>query len=109
MGTPSGLYRYDGYFFTTFKSSETGNGSQLYNKHIIGLYNAGGDRLVIAQQGNLYSVYDTRQDRFLEMPEAEKRQLYAQCRNRPSTMGVEHLPTILETVLYSTIPGRYGT
>ena len=82
MGTPSGLYRYDGYFFTTFKSSETGNGSQLYNKHIIGLYNAGGDRLVIAQQGNLYSVYDTRQDRFLEMPEAEKRQLYAQCRNR---------------------------
>lgn len=82
LGTPSGLYRYDGYFFTAFISSEEENGSQLNNNHILGLYDAGGDRLMIAQQGNQYSVYDTRHDRFLEMPEAEKQQLYAQCRKK---------------------------
>ena len=80
MGTQGGLYRYDGYFFTSYKSSDAGNGGQLNNNHIIGLYDAGGDRLMIAQQGNHYSVYDTRQDKFLEMSEVEKQQLYAKCR-----------------------------
>lgn len=82
MGTPGGLYRYDGYFFTTFKSSKAGNSGQLNNNHIVGLYDAGGDRLLVAQQGNQYSVYDTRRDKFLEMPMAEKRHIYEKCRNR---------------------------
>ena len=82
MGTPGGLYRYDGYFFTTYKSSDTNKNYRLNNNHIIGLYDAGDDRLLIAQQGSQYSVYDTRQDKFLEMPETEKRQIYAKCRSR---------------------------
>ena len=100
MGTPGGLYRYDGYFFTTYKSSDTNKNCHLNNNHIIGLYDAGNERLLIAQQGNQYSVYDTRQDKFLEMPETEKQQIYAKCRSRQVS------PQVAET--YSHIISNRG-
>ena len=76
MGTPGGLYRFDGYMFTTFKYSSEGSNRLLNNNHITGLLNAGNDRILIAEQGGQLSVYDTRRNTFLEMEDAEKRQLY---------------------------------
>lgn len=80
LGTPGGLYRYDGYFFATYKYAQDGNNRLLNNNHITGLYHLGDDRLLIAEQGKQYSVYDVRQRIFIEVPEAEKRQLYNECR-----------------------------
>lgn len=82
LGTPGGLYRYDGYFFTTYKYMEEGNNRLLNNNHITGLYRLGDDRLLVSEQGGQYSVYDVRQNRFLDVPEAEKQQLYANCRKK---------------------------
>ena len=80
MGTPGGLYRYDGYFFTTYKHTDDGNTRLLNNNHINGLYDAGDDRLLVSQQGGQLSVYDTRRSLFVDVSEAEKQQLYANCR-----------------------------
>ena len=82
MGTPSGLYRYDGYFFNTYKYSEDGNSRLLNNNHINGLYNADADRLLISEQGGQLSVYDVHGNCFVDVPEAEKQQLYTDCRRR---------------------------
>ena len=80
MGTPSGLYRYDGYFFNTYKYSEDGNNRLLNNNHIYGLYNVDADRLLISEQGGHLSVYDVRNNCFQDIPNAEKLQLYSDCR-----------------------------
>ena len=80
MGTPGGLYRYDGHFFTTYKYSETGSERLLYNNHITGLYNVGRDTLLIAQQGNLFSLFDVGRNRFVEMSTEEKQKLYTKIR-----------------------------
>lgn len=88
MGTPGGLYRYDGYFFTTYKHSSENNGHTLSNNHITGIYDAGNNQLMISQRGNQFSVYDVIQDRFVEMPENEKRKLYENCRKKNIDSGV---------------------
>lgn len=80
MGTPGGLYRFDGHFFTTYKYSETGSERLLYNNHITGLYNVGRDTLLIAQQGNLFSLFDVGRNRFVEMSTEEKQKLYTKIR-----------------------------
>lgn len=80
MGTPNGLYRYDGHFFTTYKYSEIGNERLLNNNHISGLYHVGKDTLLIAQKGNQISLFDVGQNCFVEMPEQKKQQLYTDIR-----------------------------
>lgn len=82
LGTPGGLYRYDGYFFTSYKYTQDGNNRLLNNNHITGLYHLRDDKLLIAEQGKQYSVYDVRQGIFIEVPETEKRQLYNECRQK---------------------------
>ena len=82
MGTPSGLYRYDGHFFTTFKSSGVDSEHSLYNNHISGLYHVGKDTLLIAQKGNQFSLFDVRKNCFVEMAEQEKLQLYTDIRRK---------------------------
>jgi signal transduction histidine kinase/AraC-like DNA-binding protein/ligand-binding sensor domain-containing protein len=82
MGTPSGLYRYDGYFFTTYKYSAEGNMRLLNNNHITGLFDVGDNRLLVTEQGNKFSVFDVVGGVFLDMAESEMQTLYAQCRER---------------------------
>lgn len=82
MGTPNGLYRYDGHFFTTFKYSVAGSERLLYNNHISGLYNIGKDTLLIAQKGNQFSLFDVNRNCLVEMPDQEKWQLYANIRRK---------------------------
>ena len=82
MGTPGGLYRYDGYFYTSFKYSADGNNRLLNNNHITGLYAVDNNRLLVAEQGNMYSVYDTDRGEFISMSDEEKQHLYALCRER---------------------------
>lgn len=72
MGTPGGLYRFDNYFYTTYKYSASGNLRLLNNNHITGLYNIPDDRLLIAEQGNKYSVFDVNQNKFVEVSDNQK-------------------------------------
>ena len=81
VGTTNGLYRYDGYFFTTYKCMDEGNSHLLSNNHISGLYALnGGQSILVSEQGGLYSVFDTDLARFVEMPAEEKERLYEDCR-----------------------------
>ena len=89
MGTPNGLYRFDGYFFTTYKYSETGNARLLNNNHIQALYTLPDNRLLIAEQGHQFSVFDIEENRFVELPEKEKELLYDGCRKKDLDPKVE--------------------
>lgn len=89
MGTPNGLYRFDGYFFTTYKYSETGNARLLNNNHIQALYTLPDNRLLIAEQGHQFSVFDIEENRFVELPEKEKELLYDSCRKKDIDPKVE--------------------
>lgn len=69
MGSPNGLYRYDGYFFTTFRHAET-------------CYALSDDRILLKKHGNLFSVYDTKREQFVEMASAQMDSLYKLVRQR---------------------------
>lgn len=84
IGTPGGLYRFDGYFFNTYKYSSEGNNKYLNNNHILGIYKVDEDRILIAEHGNMLSVFDTRRNMFVETPESEKRNIYYACRKHPT-------------------------
>ena len=80
MGTPTGLYRYDGYFFTTYKYAETGNMRLLNNNHISGCYRLADGRMLFSEKGGLYSVFDTKRNMFVDMPVGDMEQMYRQIR-----------------------------
>lgn len=80
MGTPGGLYRFDNYFYTTYKYQETGNTKLLNNNHITALYNLPDDKMLIAEQGGKFSVFDVNQNKFVDVPEKQKRQMYDNAR-----------------------------
>ena len=80
MGTPGGLYRYDGYFFKTYKHTEANNTRLLNNNHINGLYDTGDGRIVVSQQGGQLAVYDVRHSQFVDMSQPKKTDLYNRCR-----------------------------
>lgn len=82
MGSPNGLYRFDGYFFTTYRYAETGNLSLLNNNHINTCYALTDGRMLFGEQGNLFSVYDTEQEKFVDMPPDQMEALYRQMRRR---------------------------
>ncbi|MBQ3753181.1 MAG: response regulator [Prevotella sp.] len=82
MGSPNGLYRYDGYFFTTFRYAESGNLRLLNNNHISICYALPDGRMLFREQGNLFSVYDTDQEQFVELPSTQMETLYQQMRRR---------------------------
>ena len=88
MGSPTGLYRYDGYFFTTYKYAATGNLRLLNNNHIDACYVMADGRMLFREQGDLYSVFDTETNQFVEMPQVQMEKLYQQQRRRD---GAEHL------------------
>lgn len=82
MGTPNGLHRYDGYFFTTYKYAETGNAQHLNNNHITGIHQIPDDRLLICEQGNHYSIFDINLNRFIDAADEYKSEMYEACRKR---------------------------
>lgn len=79
MGTPSGLFRFDGYFYTTYKYNSKGNFRLLNNNHITGIFNLTDDRLLIREQGNQLSVFDINLNRFVDVAEEYKQELYEEC------------------------------
>ncbi|MBR1548631.1 MAG: hypothetical protein IJ637_07905, partial [Prevotella sp.] len=76
MGTPNGLYRYDGYFFNTYKHVATGSMSLLGNNHVTACYALADGRMLFAEQGGMFSVFDVAQGTFVDIPQQEKRRLY---------------------------------
>ena len=80
MGTQNGLYRFDGYFYTTYRHADEGNMRLLDNNHITGSYRLSDGRMLFAQQGNMKSVFDVRLNRFVDVPANEKERLYRQVR-----------------------------
>ena len=96
MGSPNGLYRFDGYFFTTFRYAETGNLRLLNNNHINACYALPDGRMLFGEQGNLFSVYDTEQESFVDMPTDQKEVLYQQMRRREAP---QHLLAPYQSIL----------
>lgn len=82
MGSSNGLYRFDGYFFTTYRYAETGNLRLLNNNHINSCYALPDGKMLFREQGNLFSVYDTEQESFVDMPTGQKEAIYQQMRRR---------------------------
>ena len=76
LGTPNGLYRYDGYTFTAFHYTGEGNMKLLNNNHITGVKHVG-NLMVIREQGNMYSAFDTHLNRFIEMGQKEMEAMFA--------------------------------
>lgn len=67
IGTPNGLFRYDGYFFTTYKYSETGNTQYLNNNHVTASFKLSSGMMLFREQGNLWSLFDVKTNRFLPL------------------------------------------
>ena len=72
LGTPNGLYRYDGYFFTLFRHDQEAN-ALLYTNHINGLRSLSSGQMLVRQQGDLYSLYDVDRGGWLDMSVLGKR------------------------------------
>lgn len=81
MGSPTGLYRYDGYFFTTYKYSDTGNTRLLNNNHISNCYALPDGRMLFSEKGGMYSVFDTNSNLFLDLPVDEMARMYREKRH----------------------------
>ncbi len=72
LGTPNGLYRYDGYFYTAFRHDEEEN-ALLYSNHVNALYPLSSGLMLIRQQGDLYSLYDVDNWHWVDMSILGKR------------------------------------
>ena len=90
MGTPNGLYRYDGYFFTTYKHTDKGNLRLLGNNHITACYALADGRMLFAEQGDMFAIYDVERGAFVNMPQQEMRQLYNKHRHVVVTTEVKN-------------------
>lgn len=86
MGTPGGLYRFDNYFYTTYKYSESGNTKLLNNNHISGLYRLPDDRLLIVELGGKLSIFDVNSNRFVDLPARKKQHVYDSVRTTKTDM-----------------------
>lgn len=75
LGTSNGLYRYDGYSYTAFRYAETGNARLLNNNHISAIRTQG-QYVIIREQGNMFTLFDTHQNRFVESSQAELEKLF---------------------------------
>ena len=80
LGTPNGLYRYDGYAFTAFRRQSAISQPGLANNHITGCYALADSTVLISQQGGMMSLYDTRTGRFAVCPDDALRRRYDQAR-----------------------------
>jgi len=65
LGTPNGLYRYDGYFYTRFRHDS--DNALLFSNHINALKSLQSGLLLVRQQGDLYSLYDVDRCRWIDM------------------------------------------
>ena len=81
MGTPNGLFRYDGYSYSVFRYADEGNLRLLNNNHIVAI-RVQGKNIVVREQGNMYSVYDTHLNRFVEKPLSEIETVFAPQREK---------------------------
>lgn len=82
MGTPNGLYRYDGYFFTTYKYAPEGNLQLMSNNHVIGSYPLSDGRMLFRLRGGKSAVFDVAKNQFVNLPNEEKEKLYQQTREK---------------------------
>lgn len=67
LGTPNGLYRYDGYFYTTYRYPINGDARFLNNIHITGTQWLSSGMMLIREQGNIFSLFDVTNDRFISL------------------------------------------
>lgn len=90
MGTPNGLYRFDGYFYTVYRHTGTGDedgDSQPGGNQIEGCFPLAGGRMLFREHGGTFSVFDVKQNHFLKMDVREKQRLYEQVRQRHADSG----------------------
>ena len=71
LGTPNGLYRYDGYFYTEFRH-DAGDNALLFSNHINALQSLQSGLLLVRQQGDLYSLYDIDRCQWVDMSILDK-------------------------------------
>ena len=76
LGTPNGLYRFDGYSFISFRYADEGNTRLLNNNHITAI-RAKGNLVFIREAGDHFSVFDTHLNRFIEKHEDEAKRFLA--------------------------------
>lgn len=66
LGTPNGLYRFDGYYYTAFRhDADAPHG--LANNHINALFSISSHMLLIRQQDDIYSLYDIERECFADI------------------------------------------
>ena len=82
MGTPDGLYRFDGYFFTRYSAGGPGSQRLIDNDHISGCYTLPEGRMLFRSQGDRIAVFNVARNCFEELPEEEKQHLYEWARLR---------------------------
>ena len=66
LGTPNGLYRFDGYFYTAFRHIAD-NPQSIENNHINALVPLTKNMLLIRQQDDIYSLYDIEREQFVDL------------------------------------------
>jgi len=67
LGTPNGLFRFDGYSSTTMHMDEQTRTMRIYKAHINRLMALPDEKMLIRQPGNLYSLYDVRREQFVSL------------------------------------------
>lgn len=75
LGTPNGLYRYDGYFYTAFRH-DSDDHALLFSNHINALVGLQSGLLLVRQQGDRYSLFDVDRDEWLDMAVLDKQPQY---------------------------------
>ena len=67
IGTPNGLYRYDGNFYTSYRYDPQTDRQYLHNNHINTLRALQNGLIMIRVQGNMYALFDPDTETFVDM------------------------------------------
>ena len=66
LGTPNGLYRYDGNFYTTYRYDPETDRRFMHNNHINAIKALQNGLVMIRVQGNRYALFDPDTERFID-------------------------------------------
>ena len=96
LGTPEGAYRYDGYFFDTYRHTGNGAHNLLVSNHFNRILQVDSLHLLCCHPNRQYSLFDLGTDHFVEAADSLKQKLYQQVMTSPYSVV---LPDSLQQVV----------